>query len=199
MVLPKRSLHRAGRLPLISQPFAMLNCRTARAHMNARGLPSFQVVTAIKKTLHPHIGSISTRRARCPCRLVLSTPNCLRYASPPLLIPCRVRLRPLEFCRGTTPSHVANCLPLSKFFASPPATSTMAASGPMPGTFSRRWVAFRALCHAMIWALISSTCSFNTFKCSSNRLISSRKELGNSISAPWINAGTRRPLQPAPA
>jgi hypothetical protein len=53
---------------------------------------------------------------------------------PRLLIPSSRCLPPLEFCRGTSPSHAKNWRPFSNVLASPTlATSALAVSGPIPG------------------------------------------------------------------
>ena len=53
-------------------------------------------------------------------------------------MPNRFDLPPVECCRGTSPSHAANCLPLAKFFASPiDAISALAVIGPTRMAYER--------------------------------------------------------------
>jgi hypothetical protein len=61
------------------------------------------------------------------------------HVSPRLLIPSNVVLPPVEFWRGTSPSHAASCRPLWNVFASPMlATNAVAVSGPIPGIAATR-------------------------------------------------------------
>ena len=72
--------------------------------------------------------------------------------------------------------------PLAKFLASPTlATSAVAVSGPMKGTFSKRRLASLARCQALICAPISSTCRCNCLRCSSSLSMSSRNAPGDSL------------------
>src|ERR1700722_2187721 len=62
-----------------------------------------------------------------------------RYTLPRLLIPKSLALPPVEYCRGTMPSHAANSRPLRKAALLPiAATFAVATTGPMPGIFRMR-------------------------------------------------------------
>src|SRR5438477_4550595 len=64
-----------------------------------------------------------------------------KYWLPRLDIPPRRVLPPVEFCRGTRPSHAANSRPLRNAIGSTTvAAIAVAMIGPMPGIVANRWL-----------------------------------------------------------
>src|SRR5262249_23559906 len=64
-----------------------------------------------------------------------------KYWLPRLEILPRRVLPPVEFCRGTRPSHAANSRPLRNAVGSTTvAAIAVAMIGPMPGMVARRWL-----------------------------------------------------------
>src|SRR6185436_1944311 len=69
-----------------------------------------------------------------------------KYWLPRLDMPPNRFLPPVEFCRGTRPSHAANSRPLRKPLGSATiAAIAVAIMGPMPGIVAKRWLTGIAL------------------------------------------------------
>src|SRR6185312_1839234 len=73
-----------------------------------------------------------------------------KYWLPRLDMPPNRFLPPVEFCRGTRPSHAANSRPLRKPLGSATIAATaVAIMGPMPGIVAKRWLTGLLLCQAI--------------------------------------------------
>src|SRR3954453_2309955 len=82
---------------------------------------------------------VALERSRLALAPLMS--NRRKYWLPRLDIPPRRLLPPVEFCRGTKPSHAANSRPLRKPLGSATiAAIAVAMMGPMPGIVAKRWL-----------------------------------------------------------